>query len=212
MADKTPRKKKDTGQRREEILKAALEVFSRQGFAAATIPEIAKIAGVAAGTIYLYFPNKRELFVAVIKDFVITPPLLDLIDEIPKGRISDMFKNVIKNRFDLMKNPSFARIPALIGEVQRDPELKALWLKDFLQPFLGRVEMGCRMMAASDKINPVQPEVAVRVIGGMIIGFLLLRTMEGDTSPLNKFDQDKIADDIASILMNGLLKKPEGGR
>jgi len=206
VADKETRKKKIAVKRREQILKAALEVFSRKGYAAATIPEIAAAAGIAAGTIYLYYPSKRELFVEVVKNFIITPPLLNLIDEIPKGNLSDVFKNVLKDRFDLMKNPAFTRIPSLIGEVQRDPELKALWLKDFLHPFLGRVEMGCRVMAGADKIRDLQPEVAVRVIGGMIIGFLMLRSVEGETSPLNNIEQEIIMDNITTILLHGLLK------
>jgi AcrR family transcriptional regulator len=205
MADKEIRKKKNTEKRREQILNAAMEVFTEKGYAEATIPEIAKEAGVAAGTIYLYFPSKRELFVAVIKNFVITPPLLNLIDKIPHGDIDTVFRKILKDRFDLVKNPAFARIPSLIGEVQRDPELKALWLKDFLHPFLERVQMGCMMMAANGKVRELQPEVAVRVIGGMIIGFLLLRAIEGETSPLNKLEQEKITDDIVTILMHGLL-------
>jgi AcrR family transcriptional regulator len=210
MAEKKTRKKKDTEKRREQILNAALEVFTGKGYDAATIPEIAKAAGIAAGTIYLYYPSKRELFVAVIKNFVITPPLLNLIDKIPHGDITTVFKSILKERFDLLRNPAFSRIPSLIGEVQRDPELKALWLKDFLHPFLERVQTGCMMMAMNGKVRELQPEVAVRVIGGMVIGFLLLRSIEGDTSPLNKLDQEKISDDIATILMHGLLNNPKG--
>jgi AcrR family transcriptional regulator len=205
MADKEVRKKKNTEKRRKQILNAAMEVFTGKGYAEATIPEIAKAAGVATGTIYLYYPSKRELFVAVIKNFVITPPLLNLIDEIPVGDIDTVFRKILKDRFDLVKNPAFARMPSLIGEVQRDPELKALWLKDFLHPFLERVQTGCMMMAANGKVRELKPEVAVRVIGGMIIGFLLLRAIEGETSPLTKINQEKITEDIVTILMHGLL-------
>jgi AcrR family transcriptional regulator len=212
MAGKDTRKKETPEKRREQILKAALDVFIENGYDAATMPEIAKAAGVAAGTIYLYFPSKRELFVAVIKDFVITPPLLNLIDGIPKGNVEDIFRSVLKDRFDLMKNPAFARMPLLISEVQRDPELKELWLKEFLRPFLARVQMGCMMMKAGNIIRDLQPEVAVRVIGGTILGFLLLRVIEGETSPLNNLDEAKIANDIATIILHGLLKTPEGAK
>jgi hypothetical protein len=46
----------------------------------------------------------------------------------------------------------------------------------------------------------------------MIFGFLMLRVIEGNTSPLNKIEQEKIADDIVNLLLHGLLKEPEGGR
>ena len=50
-----------SGDKRERILAAAERVFARHGFFAAKVSEIAKEAGVADGTIYLYFKNKDEL-------------------------------------------------------------------------------------------------------------------------------------------------------
>jgi AcrR family transcriptional regulator len=49
-------------ERQEKILKAALEVFSEHGFAAARLDDVAQRAGVAKGTLYLYFPDKETLF------------------------------------------------------------------------------------------------------------------------------------------------------
>jgi AcrR family transcriptional regulator len=209
MAEKKSRKE-ITEERRGQILKAALANFMLKGYTAATIPEIANAAGVAAGTIYLYYPSKRELFVAVIKDFIITAPLLNMIDKLPQGNINQLLKGILKDRLCLLKNEAFARMPTLMGEVMRDPEIKELWLKEFLQPFLGRIEMGFRMMSTTGKFRRLEPVVAVRAVGGMILGFLMLRVMEGDTSPLNKMEQEKIADNIVNLLLNGLLKEPEG--
>ena len=48
-------------ERRGQILRAALSVFSQKGFHGATIREIASAAGLAEGTIYLYFPSKQEV-------------------------------------------------------------------------------------------------------------------------------------------------------
>jgi AcrR family transcriptional regulator len=205
MTNKESKKKKITAKRREQILKAGMDVFSRKGYAAATIPEIAKAAEVAAGTIYLYFPNKRELFIAVIKNFIITTPLLDLIGKLPKENPSVILKNIMLERFDLIKNKVVARLPSLLGEVLRDPELKALWLEQFLKPFLSQIEAGYRIMAASGKARRIEPVVAVRAVGGMFFGFLMLRIIEGDTSPLKHLPQEKVADDMAAFALHGLL-------
>jgi AcrR family transcriptional regulator len=48
--------------KRTRLLEAALDVFSRRGFHAATMEEIAQEAQIAKGTIYLYFPTKDALF------------------------------------------------------------------------------------------------------------------------------------------------------
>jgi AcrR family transcriptional regulator len=207
MTNKESRKKQITAKRREQILKAAMEAFSQKGYAAATIPEIARLAGIAAGTIYLYFPSKRELFIAVIKNFIITAPLLDLINKIPQGNIDAVFRKILRNRFDLIKSAPMSRMPSLIGEVQRDPELKALWIRQFLQPFLARMEGVYRLISASGKFRRMEPAVAARAVGGMIFGFLMLKVMESDASPLARLPQDKVADDLVNFVLHGLLKE-----
>ena len=54
-------------ERREAILAAALDEFSAQGFAATRLDDVAKRAGVAKGTIYLYFADKETLFQELIR-------------------------------------------------------------------------------------------------------------------------------------------------
>jgi TetR/AcrR family transcriptional regulator of autoinduction and epiphytic fitness len=52
--------------RRAEIVDAARTVFARRGFARGIIDEIAREAGMAKGTVYLYFRSKNEIFRAVL--------------------------------------------------------------------------------------------------------------------------------------------------
>jgi TetR/AcrR family fatty acid metabolism transcriptional regulator len=51
--------------RREHIIQAAIEVFSKKDFQSASISEIAQRAGIADGTIYQYFKNKEDLFFSI---------------------------------------------------------------------------------------------------------------------------------------------------
>jgi len=53
--------------RRNSILDAALDEFSARGFAAARLDDVAKRAGIAKGTIYLYFADKESLFQELIR-------------------------------------------------------------------------------------------------------------------------------------------------
>ena len=53
--------------KRESILAAALEEFSARGFAAARLDDVARRAGVAKGTIYLYFRDKETLFQELVR-------------------------------------------------------------------------------------------------------------------------------------------------
>jgi TetR/AcrR family transcriptional regulator, fatty acid metabolism regulator protein len=55
------------GDKRERILAAAERIFARHGFFAARVSEIAKDAGVADGTIYLYFKSKDDLLISLFE-------------------------------------------------------------------------------------------------------------------------------------------------
>ena len=54
--------------KRERILSAALKVFADRGFYNAKVSEVAREAGVADGTIYLYFRNKDDLLISLFED------------------------------------------------------------------------------------------------------------------------------------------------
>ena len=56
--------------RRQAILEAALHMFAEHGFEAARLDDVAARAGVAKGTLYLYFASKEALFEALIRNAV----------------------------------------------------------------------------------------------------------------------------------------------
>jgi TetR/AcrR family fatty acid metabolism transcriptional regulator len=60
--------RKPEGDKRRRILDAAVAVFARKGYFTARITDIASSAGVADGTIYLYFKNKEDIIVSLFAD------------------------------------------------------------------------------------------------------------------------------------------------
>src|SRR5437667_6793093 len=54
--------------KRERILEAAVKIFAEKGFYNAKVSEIARVAGVADGTIYLYFKSKDDLLISLFED------------------------------------------------------------------------------------------------------------------------------------------------
>src|SRR6202023_3996514 len=54
--------------RPKEILEAAFEEFSRNGYATTTLDQVAVRAGVTKGTIYVYFENKEHLFISMVRE------------------------------------------------------------------------------------------------------------------------------------------------
>ena len=69
MAQKTPQPTKDevvSAYRRDQILTAAHAVFASRGFRQATVGDIADAAGIAKGTLYLYFKSKDDIYWAAM--------------------------------------------------------------------------------------------------------------------------------------------------
>ena len=62
--------RKRVGNKRERIIGSAARLFGDKGYHDTTTAEIAESAGVAAGTIYIYFSSKEELLVAVFEEFL----------------------------------------------------------------------------------------------------------------------------------------------
>ena len=62
-----PRRDSAPGPKRDAILRAAIDVFAERGFFSAQVADIARAAGVAAGTVYLYFKSKDDLLVSIFE-------------------------------------------------------------------------------------------------------------------------------------------------
>lgn len=75
-----PRAPQDSEARRRAILDAALVEFAAHGFAAARLDDVAHRAGIAKGTLYLYFADKEALFEALVRGAI--RPLLDNLRQV----------------------------------------------------------------------------------------------------------------------------------
>jgi AcrR family transcriptional regulator len=87
IVDRTQKAQAAKAVRREEILEAAQRVFARRGFKGTTIADIAEEAKVALGTIYLYFPSKQAVFVALNQRFA--EAMTRAVTDSPPGRTLD---------------------------------------------------------------------------------------------------------------------------
>jgi AcrR family transcriptional regulator len=86
--------------KRQAILDAARDLFAEQGYDETTIAEIARVAGVAVGTVYLYFSNKHEIQIDVclalnseIAKVIQSPAILALpLRQVPRAVIEATFR------------------------------------------------------------------------------------------------------------------------
>jgi AcrR family transcriptional regulator len=112
---------------RDEVLRAALEVFLDRGFAAARIEDIAQRASVGKGSVYLHFRNKKELFQAVIDEGIITQiESAEAFASNFSGGASELLTTLLKtNLVDFWGTPSSGIYKLIVAESAQFPELAA---------------------------------------------------------------------------------------
>lgn len=98
VLDRAQRAEASRAARREVILDAARQVFGERGFRGTTIADIAEAAGIALGTIYIYFKSKEDVFAAlnqrlieIIAASLTSPTGATTVREIVEARIEHVF-------------------------------------------------------------------------------------------------------------------------
>jgi TetR/AcrR family fatty acid metabolism transcriptional regulator len=193
-------KRRRPGDKRDRILKAAVKVFAKSGFHATRVSEVAKAAGVADGTIYLYFKSKEELLVSLFEDRV--QKLLQFMkDELSKeptaaGRLRalvDMQLGLLEGERELAEV-----ITVILRQSTR-------LLKEFAAPhFLAYLEAIAGIVAdgqaRGEFRTDVSPSIAARAIFGALDGITL-------TWALGRAEQGALAraaKQLADVLLRGL--------
>lgn len=118
-------------ERREAIIAAGLEEFIARGFAATRLDDVAKRAGVAKGTIYLYFQDKEALFQELIRSAV--APVIDRLAAPPvAGRSArEMFENFAETvAHDVVATRRGDLLRLFIAEGSRFPALAEFYYRE----------------------------------------------------------------------------------
>ncbi len=89
--------KEDTRSKRQAIIEAARKIFAMKGYEDTTIAEIAEDAGIAVGTVYLYFGNKRDIYTSVSLDWESEAEIQKhkAADELITGILDNFFRQAI---------------------------------------------------------------------------------------------------------------------
>jgi AcrR family transcriptional regulator len=140
IAPSSMRRQEQKLHRQEEILKAAFNVFAAHGYEATRIDEVAKKAGIAKGTIYLYFRDKDQLFRAVVNSVVQiksgTPAgsYEGTGQQLLRDLLSRMYAHVVRSD----KVRSIVRM--LVAESGRFPQLAEIYHQEVIAPGLKAVQ------------------------------------------------------------------------
>ena len=202
-----PRWRRRKSARPEEILQAALEVFTDRGFAATKLEDVARRAGVTKGTIYLYYENKEALFKALVRETIV--PVIakgEALAHSFTGTARDLFEQLIREYFRLVGDTPLSGIPRLmIAEAGNFPELARFYYEEV-------VTRGHRLMAGvlergmkAGEFRRVDVAVATKLAMAPLMHAVVARKAFAACMP-EGFDVAKYLDTHIDLYLHGISK------
>jgi len=139
--------------RRDAVLAAALDEFSSRGFEAARLDDVAKRAGVAKGTIYLYFRDKESLFQELIRAML--TPLVGTIEalgaaDVPIKVLAEQIVELFVREVYETRRKDVIRL--MISEGRRFPKLAEFYYREVLSRIIAAVRTLLRRAAARGEV------------------------------------------------------------
>lgn len=196
--------------RPDEMLDAALAVFSEKGFAAAKVDEVARRAGVSKGTVYLYFPSKEALMEGIVRRAV-APIAERAVPDMAafEGDVRLPIAMLIETLRKLLSDPQNMAVPRLIlREIMNFPGLVELYRREVLGKVIPVLTALVARGVASGQLRKVDPEMTVRSIIGPVLAHVALSEIFG-IRPDEGLALDRLVENHLDILFFGL--SPAGG-
>jgi TetR/AcrR family fatty acid metabolism transcriptional regulator len=185
--------------RRESIIQAAIEVFSKKGFQAAGISEIAQTAGIADGTIYQYFKNKEDLFFSIpIEKTNEFRSQAELHLEGITGAFNKIRKFVWYFLYFFKTNPEYGRL--LMLEMRVNKSFVKTETYDFLKQ---SVRSALDIIIEGQKEGVIRTDVDIYILRHLVLGILehmVSRWLLKDT----KYDILEHYQEVSRILVDAM--------
>lgn len=195
------------GDRREQILDAALSVFGARGYQKATTKDIADAAGISPGLIYHYFKDKEDLFRSLLRE---RGPIFKLVAQ-PEA-LTDLPLHEVLTRigyafFEVFRDPAHAAMfRLLISEAVSFDEIGELFYRVAAQQVLSFICIYLQAQIDLGRIRPVDPLIAARSFTGMLVVHVIAREILRQPEALATPDERIIATAVA-IATRGLEER-----
>lgn len=188
-------------QKTSRIIEAAVKVFAKKGFYQAKVTDVAKAAGVADGTIYLYFKNKDDLLIRLFEE------KMEGFLQRFRSQLSKLDDPIIKLRtlvdvyFDLIEEDQ-----ELADVFQVELRQSTKFLKDYHnQKFLDFLNMISSIIEEGIKNGFFRPDLNINVVKIMIFGALDEVARQWILGADEKYSLEDAKKDIQQTMIYGLI-------
>lgn len=202
------RRQREREERQRQILAAASRVFARDGYLRANVEEIAREAELSKGTLYLYFPSKRDLLLALLEESneELNRLLSAAIEEAqePLRKLAAIIESILEyfdRNLDLMRVTlvEFMRLAGTEDEIVKTILKHHHWRTE-------RMRQVIRQGQAAGLIRAVPEELIMSHLSGAIRN-VMVDKLEGDL----KDDIRSYIPDVVELFLRGVQAAPSGG-
>lgn len=197
------------GNREEEILEAAVRIFSEKGYSAATTSEIAKEAGIAEGTIFRYFKTKKDILnkvmvklVEVLGERLVATRLTKIFEENKHKDETTVLKILLKDRLETAVK-YFDMIKVVLTEMQFHEDLREAFIKNVVTKGVEVLNQYFKAGVQKGVFRDIEPIILIRSLIGMMGMYVVQKQLVPE---IINVDDDKQLDIMLDLFLNGLLK------
>lgn len=197
----TGKRQARAAERREQLLKAAYEMFAEHGYQGTGVRDITRRVGVTEAVLYHYFDNKADLLTAVIARYAPFARYHEIIEQQRGAPVEEVLRTLSHEFLNLL-NERRSFVLGMLSEASSDPELGAI-LGRFIGETLGSITAYLRGAQDSGALDSqANPEAAAQALqGGLLLSFLSSALVARDhpTGP-----GSVTVDHLVSVLMTGI--------
>ncbi|MBB6213997.1 AcrR family transcriptional regulator [Anaerosolibacter carboniphilus] len=193
----------------QKILEAAVEIFGQKGFNGTTTKEIAQRAGIAEGTIFRYFPKKKDILYGILLKMleVVGPKIVgsglkEIFENHEEKSDREVIMAFIQNRVALIKG-HMPLIKVVLNETQYHPELQGVFFEKVIQPVKGIIDEFFQEGIKKGRFKNIPPTTMTLTLLGFAASNLLgnnIQVFSKNISP------DQLLEETVEIFLKGILK------
>lgn len=191
-------------ERRGQILRSARSVFIEKGYLAARVDDVARRAGLSKGAVYFYFPSKRDLFLALVREeHENTYSFIDQADHDDRPaavKLLDLGRKYLDYFAGLKSPPRFFMM--MSEQAIRDEEVR----EELIAVHSRFVDACTRILAqgmAEGTFRPLDPLAVAQILKALIDG------LAGESAIGLRPDRERLAGDGIQVILSGILLPPD---